>query len=50
MDSLAGSTKDLLRIKGEHGIDQEAPDKTESATGRPKRVPRSTVPVDVKAK
>lgn len=49
MDSLAGSTKDLLRIKGEHGIDQEAPDKTESATGRPKRVPRSTVPVDVKA-
>lgn len=49
MDSLAGSTKDLLRIKGEHGIDQDAPDKTESATGRPKRIPRSIVPVDVKA-
>ncbi|KAF9341388.1 hypothetical protein BGZ91_008892 [Linnemannia elongata] len=44
MDSLAGSTKDLLRIKGEHGIDQDAPDKTESATGRPKRIPRSIVP------
>ncbi|KAF9548324.1 hypothetical protein EC957_006820 [Mortierella hygrophila] len=50
MDSLAGSTKDLLRIKGEHGIDQDAPERTESATGRPKRVLRSTVPVDVKAK
>ncbi|KAF9138896.1 hypothetical protein BGX30_008597 [Mortierella sp. GBA39] len=49
MDSLAGSTKDLLRIKGEHGIDQDAPNKIESATGRSKRVPRSTVPVDVKA-
>ncbi|KAF9149357.1 hypothetical protein BG015_008841 [Linnemannia schmuckeri] len=48
MDSLAGSTSDLLQIKGEHGNEQDAPAKTESATGRPKRA-RSLVPVDVKA-
>ncbi|KAG0294276.1 hypothetical protein BGZ96_001495 [Linnemannia gamsii] len=49
MESLAGSTEGLLRIKGERGTDKGVTSKTENATGRPKRVPRSSIPVDVDA-